>query len=173
MRARRSETALRALLPRTLLLAAAALACFARGAAAMYEDQAGTFDWHRQHVGEVVAAGYAPGRDRFYVATSQSVVAALSAADGSIAWRRTYTDDDPLGAALPAARPAALVAASGGGRYVRAWDANGGLKWEGLAAPVAAAAGGSTALAAVTLQDGPGVALVGGGLVQVRPRPLC
>lgn len=52
-------------------LLAVALLAWATAAAAMYEDQAGTFDWYSQHVGEVLRAGYAPGRDRFYVATAQ------------------------------------------------------------------------------------------------------
>ena len=146
-------------LPRLPLLLAACIAAAAapRRAAAMYADQAGMFDWHRQHVGEVTYASYSPaagagsGRGgRFHVATAQGVVAGLEAADGAIAWRRAHPpDSDALlaAAALPGggAAPAVVAASRGGsvgGRVaVRAWDTAGGaLRWETV---VVGADGGS------------------------------
>lgn len=156
-------------------LALALLLLMAARAFAMYEDQAGTFDWHRQHIGEVLHAGHSPGRDRFYVATAQSLVAAVSAGDGSIAWRRAYNEEDPLGQIITLAKPAAVVAVSGGGRYVRAWEpARGALKWEAPGGAPAAAAGaaagarGSAAVAAVDTAQVPAVAVHAPGTVQVR-----
>jgi outer membrane protein assembly factor BamB len=143
------------------LLAALALA---RGAAAMYEDQAGTFDWHREQIGEVVAASHAAGRDRFYVATAQGNLAALSSADGALAWRRAHPEGDALDAAIALSKPSVVVAASAGGALLRGWDAaDGGFKWE---APLGG--GGAAALAAVALAGGAGVAAVAGGEVQAR-----
>ncbi|KAI8475054.1 MAG: hypothetical protein J3K34DRAFT_456487 [Monoraphidium minutum] len=157
---------------RALPLAAAApllVLLATAGAAAMYEDQAGTFDWHRQHVGEVLQAGFSPKRGRFYVATAQSMVAALGAAGGEIAWRRTYPSEDPLNAALITGRPAGAVTASGGGRYLRAWDSQGGLKWEARV-PVADGTppGAGAALAEVAPAGGAAVAILASGVVQLH-----
>ncbi|GBF96686.1 ER membrane complex subunit 1 [Raphidocelis subcapitata] len=154
-----------------LLLAALLLllACGAAPAAALYEDQAGTFDWHRQHIGEVLYAAHGGGRDRFYVATAQGIAAAVSAADGAVAWRRTHPEEDPLAAAVALAKPSLLVVASRGGRHLRAWGAaDGALRWEAAAAPRDAPPNGAAALAAVALREGAAVAAAAGGGVQVR-----
>jgi len=145
------------------------LALWASAAAAMYEDQAGTFDWHRTHIGEVIGAGHAAGRDRFYAATAQGFVAAISAADGAVPWRRTHAAEDPLGPTVLVSKPSCVVASSRGGRYLRAWDAaDGSLRWEALVAPADTPAGATAAVAAVALKDGTGVAVAAGSKVQVH-----
>jgi outer membrane protein assembly factor BamB len=148
----------------TLLLL---LACAAYPGAAMYEDQAGMFDWHREQIGEVVSAAYAPGRGRFFVTSAQGILAAVSASDGALAWRRTHPPEDALAAAVALTKPSVVVAASRGGSALRAWDAaDGALRWE---APVGGAgAGGAAALAPVALAAGAAVALAAGKEVQVR-----
>lgn len=104
-------------------------------------------------------------RPLHFPTTSQGLVAAISAADGAIAWRRTYPVEDPLGDTIVLSKPSCVVAASKGGRTVRAWDAaEGALKWEALVAPQA---GARAALAALALKDGAAVAIAAGGEVQV------
>jgi hypothetical protein len=132
-----------------LLLLAPQLICVS----GMYEDQLGTFDWYKQLVGEVTHASLAPGGDRLFVgSTAAHLVAALSKADGSIAWRRTFTPADSFGASLTLSKPALLITASRGGKYVRGWDAEGNFKWEAVVVPgLAAAAQHAVALAAAKL----------------------
>jgi len=119
---------------------------------ALYEDQAGTFDWYRPFFGRITSAAFLPGKPRLLVAapgnglvgaidtatpppSSSSAAAALlaaTAADGPIAWRRPHPRDDPFaGAFVLAARPPVAVVASAGGRVLRAWDAaDGPFRWE-------------------------------------------
>lgn len=119
-----------------VVAALALLACLAlapAGTHALYEDQAGSFDWHQQLVGPVTTASLHPSKPRAFVGTSRSVVGSLNLRDGSIAWRRLLEDGDQLDTLLLLDRPALVVSVSGGGRVVRAWDQNeGGMRWEAL-----------------------------------------
>ena len=56
---------------------------------ALYEEQAGFLDWHKENIGRVTHAQFAfRGREKVFVATASSVVASLETKDGSIAWRQ-------------------------------------------------------------------------------------
>lgn len=56
---------------------------------ALYEEQAGFLDWHKENVGSVKYAHFAPrGRERVFVATEAAVIASLDTKDGSIVWRQ-------------------------------------------------------------------------------------
>ncbi|KAG2424507.1 hypothetical protein HXX76_014388 [Chlamydomonas incerta] len=105
-----------------------AIAVFALVAAARFEDQAGAYDWYKQHIGIVSSAQFHPSKPRVCVTTEQSVVACLNLRDGSIAWRKPL---QALGAAPSVAYVESLnslVTASGG--YLHAFDLEGGLKWQ-------------------------------------------
>jgi hypothetical protein len=105
-----------------------ALAVFALGAAARFEDQAGAYDWYKQHIGIVSSAQFHPSKPRVCVTTEQSVVGCLNLRDGSIAWRKLLqaAGGTPSVAYLESAT--ALVTASGD--YLRVFDLEGGLKWQ-------------------------------------------
>lgn len=92
-------------------------------AAAIYEDQAGTFDWHKQFVGRPQAVLFSPGKERVFLTTGQNLVASLQTKTGSIAWRRQYTQHDSLDSVLVLQQPSLVLAASNGGKTLRAWDA--------------------------------------------------
>lgn len=116
-----------------LTLLVASSACLA---VALYEDQVGTFDWYKQYVGEVATADFLPSKDRLYVSTRQNLIASLSSTNGSIAWRRTFNDKDPLGRLLVLEKPSCVISVSRGGKFVRAWDPqDGAFKWEAVVAP--------------------------------------
>ena len=56
---------------------------------ALYEEQAGFLDWHKENIGRVTHAQFAfRGREKVFVATASSVVASFETKDGSIAWRQ-------------------------------------------------------------------------------------
>lgn len=58
-------------------------------ATAIYEEQAGFLDWHKENIGGVRQAQFAfRGRERVFVATEAAVVASLDTKDGSIVWRQ-------------------------------------------------------------------------------------
>lgn len=66
-----------------------AVLLLSRFALALYEEQAGFLDWHRENIGIVKQAHFAPrGRERVFVATEAAVVASLDTKDGSIVWRQ-------------------------------------------------------------------------------------
>lgn len=92
-------------------------------AAAIYEDQAGTFDWYKQFVGRPISASFTPGKERVYLHTEQNILASLQTKTGSAAWRRQYTEQDSLDSVLVVPNPSIVLAASRGGKTLRAWDA--------------------------------------------------
>lgn len=56
---------------------------------ALYEEQAGFLDWHKESIGSVTKAQFAfRGRERAFVATDAAVIASLDTRDGSIVWRQ-------------------------------------------------------------------------------------
>jgi len=58
-------------------------------ASALFEEQAGFLDWHKENIGSVTHAQFAfRGREKVFVATASSVIASLDTKDGSIAWRQ-------------------------------------------------------------------------------------
>ena len=85
--------------------------------AAVYEDQAGSFDWHRAQVGPVTSA-HLGSKPRVFVGTSQNVIGSLNLRDGSIAWRKIL--DGPL-SSLALVDDASLFVSFAGGK-IRAFD---------------------------------------------------
>jgi hypothetical protein len=140
---------------------------------AIYEDQAGTFDWYKQYVGRPSAVVFLPGKERVFLTTQQHLLASLHTKAGSVAWRRKYTEQDPLEKAVALQKPALLLAASKGGKHVRAWDAlEGSFKWEALVFEgTSAVPGASCDITTVDLGDGKGaaVAVVASDTLKVRP----
>ncbi|GLI60547.1 hypothetical protein VaNZ11_002704 [Volvox africanus] len=117
-------------LKRTMKLILCMLAALAavEGATAMFEDQAGTYDWYRQHIGLVSSASFHPSKPRVCVATAQSVVGCLNLRDGSLAWRKALgsTSDSPAAILLPKSSNFVTVAEG----YLRAFDLEGNLLWQ-------------------------------------------
>jgi outer membrane protein assembly factor BamB len=144
-----------ALAPLLLLIAA-----FAGPAAAIYEDQAGQYDWIKQHVGRVKLAQLTTKpRPRLYVASEAGALAALSPADGSLLWRKVLAPGDGFTHLLTLGDR--LVTVSGNGRQLLAWDAESG------AAAWSAALEGQSA-ADLTAVGSKAVAVAVGGAVKVR-----
>jgi hypothetical protein len=89
---------------------------------AIFEDQAGTFDWYKQYVGRPLSAAFLPGKERVFVSTQQQLLASLQAQSGSVVWRRKHTPQDTLEGMLALPSPALLLSMSSAGKVVRAWD---------------------------------------------------
>ncbi len=135
---------------RTLLLLTCTLAAI-QNAAAIYEDQAGTYDWYRAHLGHVHNL-YISRKQHVFAASQDATVARLSINDGSIVWRRVQ--DAPGTPAslidlimLPKEDGFVTVHNSDDATMLRVWRAgNGQLMWEaplhmeGLGAPGLSAA---------------------------------
>lgn len=113
--------------PRGACLVAAAVAVViilsASPAAAIYEDQAGTFDWYKQFVGRPNSVLFSPGKERVFLATQQNLLASLQTKTGSVAWRRHYPVQDSLDNVLLLQSPSVVLTTSNGGKTLRAWDA--------------------------------------------------
>jgi hypothetical protein len=61
----------------------------AGSASALFEEQAGFLDWHKENIGSVTHAQFAfRGREKVFVATASAVVASLDTKDGSVSWRQ-------------------------------------------------------------------------------------
>jgi outer membrane protein assembly factor BamB len=137
---------------------------------ALYEDQAGTFDWYRQHVGEITAADFVTSRDRVYVTTQQNILAAISKTNGAIAWRRAYGTKDVIKTLLTLSKPSTVLTISRGGQNIRAWEPQEGyFKWEASLPVEGTSPETAVAAAAVTL-DAAGnqaVAVAAGGHLHV------
>jgi ER membrane protein complex subunit 1 len=141
----------------SLLLLLPSLLLLIRPSLALYEDQAGTFDWYRPFFGRITSASFLPAtststsantKPRLIVAApANGVVGAVDASplpppsaaaaatpEPPIAWRRAHPASDAFaGAYALAARPPVAVVASAGGRVLRAWDAaDGPFRWEAV-----------------------------------------
>ena len=114
---------------RTLLLAA----CLA-STAALYADQAGEQDWHRENIGRVThAASKQKALFALTEAGDRSLVASLGARTGTLNWR-TALPPNEKGHAI-ALTDKAVITLSGEGKC-RAWaQAGGALLWEQPALP--------------------------------------
>ena len=131
---RHLQTWAMALLNHLLTFIIALLYC-AKLSLALYEDQAGLFDWHQQYVGAVKHVEFDQcGQSvckRIIVSTDQHVIASLSMRTGEIAWRQiqekseTGEIDDML------LLDTNLLVSMGGGRSLRCFSAAmGSLNWE-------------------------------------------
>eukprot|EP00798_Chlamydomonas_sp_ICE-L_P006705 gene6705-3375_t len=147
----------------TVLASVVALLLLVQPSFAMFEDQAGAFDWYKPFVGPVTTA--ALQKKRLYVGSDRNVVGCLNLRDGSIAWRRLLDADDTIDAIELLDTPALLLSLSGNGTYLRAWDQiDGSLKWQLL---LTSSQSASAALEGKT-QDGPAPNDAPGGMMAER-----
>lgn len=94
------------------------------------QDQAGQYDWLKQHVGRVSTAVLTGGpQAAIYAASADAgTLAALAPADGRLLWRRVLAEGDAV-TRLVAARKQVLTL-SAGGTQLTAWDAaTGAAAW--------------------------------------------
>jgi len=70
--------------------------CFVLGVSALFEDQAGKFDWKQSYVGHVRQLGFHTNSvtSMLVVATDSNVVAGLDADSGAILWRHAFERDE-------------------------------------------------------------------------------
>mmetsp|Transcript_23336 Transcript_23336/g.34932 ORF Transcript_23336/g.34932 Transcript_23336/m.34932 type:complete len:985 (+) Transcript_23336:3-2957(+) len=76
------------------LLALLSWAAFLVPARAIYEEQAGNFDWHRANVGKVTHA--LTFGTKTFIATSEHIVAAVDSKRGKILWRQILEEDSSI-----------------------------------------------------------------------------
>lgn len=94
------------------------------------QDQAGQYDWLKQHVGRVSTAVLTSGpQPAIYAASADAgTLAALAPADGHLLWRRVLAEGDAV-TRLVVARKQVLTL-SAGGTQLMAWDAaTGAAAW--------------------------------------------
>ncbi|KAM4650502.1 ER membrane protein complex subunit 1 isoform 2-T2 [Discoglossus pictus] len=106
--------------------------------AAVYEDQAGKFDWRQQYVGRLKFAALESGlgAKKLVAVTEKNVITALNSRTGDLLWRHVDKDspEGVIDGLLTAAQDAITV--SGGGHLLRSWETNiGGLNWEAILEP--------------------------------------
>lgn len=90
------------------------LLLLAASAAAIYQDQAGQYEWLRQHVGRVKLAQLATRpRQRLVVASEAGVVAALSTKDGALLWRRVLPEGQTIDSLVLAGGRVVVLAEAG------------------------------------------------------------
>ena len=98
---------------------------FSSPVSALYKDQAGKYDWHKQNIGDVKLARFVD--NKIIVASKNSVIASLGGGDGSIAWRVVLDNDEQI-TALEATADVAVALTSSS--YVRAFGPQGQMLWE-------------------------------------------
>ena len=100
---------------------------------AIYEDQAGQYDWLKQHVGRVkLAQLVSRPRARLYVASEAGALAAVAPANGRLLWRKVLAEGDTISHLQVAGSQ--VLTLSDGGRQLRAWDADTGAALWAVAA---------------------------------------
>eukprot|EP00823_Brevimastigomonas_motovehiculus_P003109 TRINITY_DN184_c0_g1_i1.p1 TRINITY_DN184_c0_g1~~TRINITY_DN184_c0_g1_i1.p1 ORF type:complete len:1053 (-),score=234.53 TRINITY_DN184_c0_g1_i1:2086-5244(-) len=105
-------------------------------ASALYEDQAGAVDWHRQWIGNVQSAVLEPADKKsalqsslVFVASSGNVLAALRARTGHIVWRHVLPEDEAFNFFLHFDKY--LLSVHDSGNVIRMWSASeGSLLWD-------------------------------------------
>jgi hypothetical protein len=132
---------------------------------ALHQDQAGTFDWHHQHVGGVLSASSPAGRSKIALVTDRNVVASIRSRDGSIAWRKHLGGEERVAAQLTHDKLGVAIAVTGSGGLIRCFDSNTGtLSWEASTGAKAE----EVALLPVGIAGSQFLAVLVGGSVQVR-----
>eukprot|EP00240_Pyramimonas_obovata_P016193 CAMPEP_0118946662 /NCGR_PEP_ID=MMETSP1169-20130426/44598_1 /TAXON_ID=36882 /ORGANISM="Pyramimonas obovata, Strain CCMP722" /LENGTH=270 /DNA_ID=CAMNT_0006892691 /DNA_START=185 /DNA_END=993 /DNA_ORIENTATION=- len=142
----------------------------------LHEDQAGTWDWYKQFVGEVTSAVFSTGssKKRAYVITEENVVAAVNLREGEIAWRHVFPEDDKVERLIDMPSNRQILTLSAMGRNVRAWSSmEGTLLWEaGQYNPTTPPVAGGTDLIALEKDydgdDYEDFMTLANGLVQLR-----
>mmetsp|Transcript_40293 Transcript_40293/g.96618 ORF Transcript_40293/g.96618 Transcript_40293/m.96618 type:complete len:1007 (-) Transcript_40293:36-3056(-) len=96
---------------------------------ALFEDEAGNYDWLFKGLGEPTAVRWAEGSSkRAYVSSTMGAVAAVALKDGGVEWRRTTPGNSPV-KGLVVSKSALLSLSENGALY--AWKAaNGNLQWQ-------------------------------------------
>lgn len=131
------------------------LACAVAPARAIYQDQAGQYEWLQQHVGRVSLAELsAAPRPRLFVASADGAVAALSVKDGSLLWRRVLSDGDAATRLVPGSDR--LLTLTDGGRQLTAWDAATGAAFWAVEVPGAGQLSGPEAADMALYPQAPG-----------------
>lgn len=115
---------------------------------ALFEDQAGKWDWRQRYVGRIrqLASYHLSAAQSIVVATDKNVLASIYVRNGSINWRQilespgterpagvinAISSGDGYYGLADAAGPQSLITVSGDGRYVRSWEPiQGVLEWE-------------------------------------------
>eukprot|EP00668_Euglena_longa_P015748 GGOE01019889.1.p1 GENE.GGOE01019889.1~~GGOE01019889.1.p1 ORF type:complete len:1012 (+),score=325.31 GGOE01019889.1:17-3052(+) len=110
------------------------------GAVALFEDEAGKYDWYKEKIGAVTQAVF-PASPRLvkkrlvFVATEEGVVAALNLQTGNVAWRKVLARGEAIRAIRLYDRTLLFVS---GDRHLHACDAEEGTTtWTALLQPVA------------------------------------
>lgn len=117
-----------------ILVVSLLLAASACRVAAIYEDQAGTYDWHRPHVG-VATQLHITHKRHIYIVSDDATLARIGPDDGVLAWRRVQ--DAPGTPAthrrtliLPKEDGLLTVHTAGDATLLRVWRDGGQLMWE-------------------------------------------
>ena len=137
--------------------------CLPSAILAIFEDQAGSYDWHLQHVGPVTSASLG-SRPRVFVGTTQKVVSSLNLRDGTIAWRKLIGEH--IVGTVVVDEVSLLLAISA--RKIMAFDqAEGGLRWEHHMHADSSDQGSLLGHSISTTQDTPQIVLVTAKSLQV------
>eukprot|EP01025_Chloroclados_australasicus_P033716 TRINITY_DN3443_c0_g1_i1.p1 TRINITY_DN3443_c0_g1~~TRINITY_DN3443_c0_g1_i1.p1 ORF type:complete len:993 (-),score=131.33 TRINITY_DN3443_c0_g1_i1:162-3140(-) len=101
----------------------------------MYEEQLGSFDWHKQYVGLVNNCEFNNKAIRAYVSTKQGALSSIYLKDGSITWRKIIQSDQVTDQQLSqgsilriseSSQRGLIAHVDDGCEQVRVWDAQNG-----------------------------------------------
>ncbi len=92
---------------------------------ALYKDQAGKYDWHKQNIGDVQFARFVD--NKIILASKNGIIASLFGGDGSVVWRVALDNAEPI-TALEATADVAVVLTSSS--YLHAFGPRGQMLWE-------------------------------------------
>jgi hypothetical protein len=92
---------------------------------AIYKDQAGKYDWHKQNIGDVKLARFVD--NDIVVASKNGVIASLRGGDGSVAWRVVLDTTEQITALEATAEVAVALTSSS---YIRSFGPQGQMLWE-------------------------------------------
>jgi len=98
---------------------------------AIFEDQAGLVDWHRENIGRVRHTVFPPqtrGNKYAYVATDENILAAIELRTGATTWRQILPAGEAVDTLLAGSKT--LFSGSSSARQLRMWNTDGTLLWE-------------------------------------------
>ncbi|CAL8071729.1 unnamed protein product [Calicophoron daubneyi] len=102
----------------------------------LYEDQAGTFDWNQQYIGNIKfsLSKFENSHKRFFFGSERNVIAAVNNRDGSIVWRQVLEDEGTL-LNLQLCGHYLVSLSTGTCVILRVWDSqDGSILWEKVVA---------------------------------------
>ncbi|KNC84569.1 hypothetical protein SARC_03212 [Sphaeroforma arctica JP610] len=109
-------------------LDALCIALLATSAQALYEDQAGQYDWYKPMIGHATTGCYSTSAQYMILGTDSNVLSAMSA-DGEIVWRHVMPVEQEMD--LIVCDNVRVATVSANGSYIRMWSAKTGeLIWE-------------------------------------------